>query len=92
MARLLLQLSEFDITVVNPKGIKSHALADLLAWFPSGEHEQLYEDVRAEISLVKESEWRLAFDGSTTHQGGEARGEGRSCIAKRQWHRRFSIV
>lgn len=60
-----------DITVANPKGIKSQALADLLAQFPAGEHEPVCEFLSCEeVSLVKESEWRLVFDGSTTQQGG----------------------
>lgn len=41
IARWLLQLSELDITVSNPKGIRIQALANLLAQFPTGEHELL---------------------------------------------------
>lgn len=39
VARWLLQLREFDKTIVTPKGIRSQALADLLPQFPSSEHE-----------------------------------------------------
>ncbi|GMP34881.1 hypothetical protein CsSME_00007569 [Camellia sinensis var. sinensis] len=38
-ARWLLSLAEYDITCKAPKAIKSQALADLLAHFPSEEHE-----------------------------------------------------
>lgn len=41
IARWLLQLSELDITVSNPKGIRIQALANLLAQFPTGEHKLL---------------------------------------------------
>lgn len=48
IAPRLLQLSEFDIAVVALKELRSHALSVLLAWFPSKEHEALYEDLAGE--------------------------------------------
>lgn len=48
VARWLLQLREVDITLVNPKRIKSQALTDLLAQFPAGQHETLCEDLPCE--------------------------------------------
>lgn len=75
----MLQLSEFDIAIINPKGIRSQALADLLAQFLAGQHEPRCEDLPCEeVDLVEDVEWRLAFDGSATYQGG-GRGEGKSC-------------
>ncbi|XP_028078727.1 uncharacterized protein LOC114280545 [Camellia sinensis] len=75
MARWLLALAEYDITCVTPKAIKSQALADLLAQFPSGEHEP------AEVSLpgvvhdsaaVVEAYWDLKFDGASGAEKGGA--------------------
>lgn len=75
MARWLLALAEYDITCVNPKAIKSQALADLLAQFPSGEHEP------AEVSLpgavhvsaaAVEAYWDLKFDGASGAEKGGA--------------------
>lgn len=43
IARWLLQLNEFDIIVVTLGGFKVK-LPGLLAYFPSGEYESLYED------------------------------------------------
>lgn len=37
--------SEFDIKVINPKGIRSQVLSNLLAQLPLGEHELLHEDL-----------------------------------------------
>lgn len=55
---------------MNPKGIRSQALADLLAQFPAGQHEPLCEDLPCEeVDLIKDVEWRLTFDGSATHHG-----------------------
>lgn len=59
IARWLLQLSEFNITIINPKGIRTQALADLLAQFSAGEHKPLCEDLPCEkVSLVEEVEWQ----------------------------------
>lgn len=50
-------------------------MADLLAQFPTGEHEPLCEDLPCEeVDSVEDVEWHLAFDGSTTHQGGRGAG------------------
>lgn len=50
-------LSEFNITIINPKGIRSQALADLLAQFSTDEHKPLCEDLPCEeVSLVEEVE------------------------------------
>ncbi|XP_028109700.1 uncharacterized protein LOC114308334 [Camellia sinensis] len=71
----LLALAEYDITCVTPKAIKSQALADLLAQFPSGEHEP------AEVSLpgavhvsaaAVEAYRDLKFDGASGSGKGRA--------------------
>ncbi|XP_028054231.1 uncharacterized protein LOC114258477 [Camellia sinensis] len=68
MARWLLVLAEYNITCVTPKAIKIQALADLLAQFPSGEHEHVEVPLPGEIyvSVVAiESYWDLKFDGAS---------------------------
>ncbi|XP_028071982.1 uncharacterized protein LOC114274291 [Camellia sinensis] len=68
MARWLLALAEYDITCVTPKAIKSQALVDLLAQFPSGEHEPeevpLPGEVHVSAATVK-TYWDLKFDGAS---------------------------
>ncbi|GMP78570.1 hypothetical protein CsSME_00034472 [Camellia sinensis var. sinensis] len=75
-ARWLLSLAEYDITCKAPKAIKSQALADLLAHFPSGEHEppsdELPGDEFQAAEVNTEGEWSLSFDGSSTSKGGGA--------------------
>lgn len=44
-ARWLLQLNEFDVTIVAPKGLRSQALSDLLAKFLFEECETLHEEL-----------------------------------------------
>ncbi|XP_028114221.1 uncharacterized protein LOC114312222 [Camellia sinensis] len=58
MARWLLALAEYDITCVTPKAIKSQALADLLAQFPSG------SEVHVSAAAV-EAYWDLKFGGAS---------------------------
>lgn len=42
-----------------------------MAKFPSVKHEHLHEDLPdKEICSLETEEWRLAFDGSSTHHGG----------------------
>lgn len=90
IARWLLQLSEFNITIINPTGIRSQALADLLAQFSAGEHKPLCEDLPCEkVSLVEEVEWRPALMAPPLIKAWG--GGGRSYTAKRRWHCRFSI-
>ncbi|GMP48863.1 hypothetical protein CsSME_00016061 [Camellia sinensis var. sinensis] len=67
VARWLLALGEFEITCVAPKAIKSQALADLLAQFPSGDYEPVNEELRGEVHTAMASEesfWTLSFDGA----------------------------
>ncbi|GMP66143.1 hypothetical protein CsSME_00026619 [Camellia sinensis var. sinensis] len=75
-ARWLLSLAEYDITCKAPKAIKSQALADLLAHFPSGEHEppldELPRDEFQADEVNTEGEWSLSFYGSSTSKGGGA--------------------
>ncbi|XP_028059057.1 uncharacterized protein LOC114262842 [Camellia sinensis] len=74
MARWLLALTEYDITCVTPKAIKSQALADLLAQFPSGEHEPAKVPLPDEVHLSAtaiESYWDLKFDGASGAGKGE---------------------
>ncbi|XP_028074192.1 uncharacterized protein LOC114276606 [Camellia sinensis] len=68
VARWLLALGEFEITCVASKAIKSQALADLLAQFPSGDYEPVNEELRGEVHAAMASEesfWTLSFDGAT---------------------------
>lgn len=63
VARWLVQLIEFNISEINPKGIRIQALLDFLAQFPSRGQEPLHEDLPyEEIHTVEPSECRLAFD------------------------------
>lgn len=71
-ARWLLKLNEHDITVINPKKLRSQALADLIAQFLSEKCEPLYEEVPGEeICSLETKEWCLSLDGSSTYQGGD---------------------
>lgn len=68
IALWLLQLNEFDITVVAPKELQILALLDLFASLPSRECEALNENLPCEeICFVKTGECRLAFNNSSTH-------------------------
>ncbi|XP_028100286.1 uncharacterized protein LOC114299690 [Camellia sinensis] len=67
MARWILALAEYDITCVTPKAIKSQALADLLAQFPSGEHEPAEVHLPGVVHVsttTVETYWDLKFDGA----------------------------
>ncbi|XP_028124257.1 uncharacterized protein K02A2.6-like [Camellia sinensis] len=67
MARWLLALAEYDITCVTPKAIKSQALVDLLAQFPSGEHEPVEVSLPGKVHVstaAVETYWDLKFDGA----------------------------
>ncbi|XP_028106499.1 uncharacterized protein LOC114305595 [Camellia sinensis] len=73
VARWLLALGEFEITCVAPKAIKSQALADLLAQFPSGDYEPVNEELRGEVHTAMASEesfWTLSFDGAAAGRKG----------------------
>ena len=76
IAKWLLLLGEFDISVVQPKAIKSQALSDLLAHFPSQHEEDLHyslpNEFHEEVCSVnmEDGEWNLYFDGSSTTSGG----------------------
>ncbi|XP_028085915.1 uncharacterized protein LOC114286883 [Camellia sinensis] len=68
MARWFLALAEYDITCVTPKAIKSQAVADLLAQFPSGEHEPAEMPLPGEVHVSAaaiETYWDLKFDGAS---------------------------
>lgn len=75
-ARWLLSLAEYDITCKAPKAVKSQALADLLAHFPSGEYEPPSEELPGDdfqaAMATSEGEWALSFDGSSTFESGGA--------------------
>ena len=49
IAKWLLLLGEFDIAVVQPKAIKSQALSDLLAHFPSQYEEVIPNSIPGEF-------------------------------------------
>ncbi|XP_028061891.1 uncharacterized protein LOC114265319 [Camellia sinensis] len=75
MTRSLLALAEYDITCVTPKAIKSQALADLLAQFPSGEHEPAKVPLPGEVHVsaaAVETYWDLKFDGTSGAGNGGA--------------------
>ncbi|XP_028054185.1 uncharacterized protein LOC114258431 [Camellia sinensis] len=68
MTRWLLALAEYDIACVTSKVIKSKALADLLAQFPSGEHEPAKVPLPGEFHVSTaaiETYWDLKFDGAS---------------------------
>ncbi|XP_059630203.1 uncharacterized protein LOC132273204 [Cornus florida] len=76
-SRWFLALSEFDFTCFAPRGIKSQALADLLAQFPKQRHEPLDDALpldELQVATIQDShsEWQLAFDVSSTSKGGGA--------------------
>ncbi|OMO67929.1 hypothetical protein CCACVL1_20188 [Corchorus capsularis] len=79
-SRWYFMLGEFDISVMQPKAVKSQALSDLLAYFPSKSlHEEILSDdlpgeVHVEVCHIEPScgEWQLFFDGSSTTSGGGA--------------------
>ncbi|XP_028114046.1 uncharacterized protein LOC114312067 [Camellia sinensis] len=75
MAGWILALAEYDITCVTPKAIKSQALADLLAQFPSGEHEptEVHLPIKVHVSTAAvETYWDLKFDGASRAEKGGA--------------------
>ncbi|XP_017974545.1 PREDICTED: uncharacterized protein LOC108661602 [Theobroma cacao] len=78
VVKWFLLLGEFDVSVVQPKAIKSHALSDLLAHFSSHFEEVIPDAISAEFHEevcavnIKEGEWSLYFDGSSNSFGGGA--------------------
>ncbi|EOY03309.1 H0502G05.11 protein [Theobroma cacao] len=78
VAKWLLLLGEFDVSVVQPKAIKSQALSDLLAYFPSQFEEIIPDAIPVEFHEevctvnIEEGEWSLYFDGSSNSFGGGA--------------------
>ncbi|KAG5562371.1 hypothetical protein RHGRI_005194 [Rhododendron griersonianum] len=74
-ARWLLSLAEYEIICKAPRAVKSQALADLLAHFPSGQYEPPSEDLPGDdfqAAQAEVGEWSLSFDGSSTAKGGGA--------------------
>ncbi|KAM6580392.1 hypothetical protein CsatA_004166 [Cannabis sativa] len=78
IARWILMLSEFDITVMYPKAQKSQALSDLLAYLPDNVENLLMDEILGELPEAmicneKTQEWwAITFDGSSTTKGGGA--------------------
>ncbi|KAF7842062.1 reverse transcriptase [Senna tora] len=76
LTRWTLIIGEFDITPVLPRAIRSQALADLLALFPSGNHEPIDDNLPGEFPEVAMCEegrlWELHFDGSPSQPEGGA--------------------
>ncbi|XP_028114051.1 uncharacterized protein LOC114312071 [Camellia sinensis] len=73
MARWILAVAEYDITCVTPNAIKSQALVDLLAQFPSGEHEPTEVHLPGEVHVstaAVETFWDLKFDGASGAEKG----------------------
>ncbi|KAG5552838.1 hypothetical protein RHGRI_010819 [Rhododendron griersonianum] len=74
-ARWLLSLAEYEIICKALRAVKSQALADLLAHFPSGRYEPPSEDLPGDdfqAAQAEVGEWSLSFDGSSTAKGGGA--------------------
>ncbi|OMO98613.1 reverse transcriptase [Corchorus capsularis] len=78
-AKWLLLLGQFDLSVAQPKAIKSQALSDLLAYFPTQAEEvvtldSMPGDIDGEVCCNQPlmGEWTLYFDGSATATGGGA--------------------
>ncbi|XP_030505194.2 uncharacterized protein LOC115720177 [Cannabis sativa] len=78
IARWILMLSEFDITVMYPKAQKSQALSDLLAYLPDNDENLLMEEIPGELpegmicNERTQEWWAITFDGSSTAKGGGA--------------------
>ncbi|KAF7839291.1 reverse transcriptase [Senna tora] len=76
LTRWTLIIGEFDITPVLPRAIRSQALANLLALFPSGNHEPIDDNLPGELPEVAMCEegrlWELHFDGSPSQPEGGA--------------------
>jgi ribonuclease HI len=71
LVQWLLQLSQYEIVTETPTGIKSQAIADLLAQFPGDDSSTISDEVPGEINEVfltslADSIWTLRFDGSST--------------------------
>lgn len=47
-SRFLLQLNEFEITLLEPKMLHRRALSDLFALLPSGEYEPIHDKFSSE--------------------------------------------
>uniref|UniRef100_A0A2N9F490 Integrase catalytic domain-containing protein n=1 Tax=Fagus sylvatica TaxID=28930 RepID=A0A2N9F490_FAGSY len=65
------QLSQYEIVTKTPTGIKSQAIANLLAQFPGEDSSTISDEVPGEINKVfltslADSIWTLRFDGSST--------------------------
>ena len=74
IAKWLLLLGEFDITIQSPRAIKSQALADLLAQFPTTHDNIIFDAIPGEFhedSLMADidGEWSVQFDGSAGSKG-----------------------
>ena len=66
-------MSQYDLKAGTPKVVKSQAIADLLAQFPTEEEFLLDDEVPGEVAMVEEvrEQWVMKFDGSSTaHSGG----------------------
>nr|XP_023926184.1 uncharacterized protein LOC112037580 [Quercus suber] len=75
ISQWLLQLSQYDLRMRTPRAVKSQAIADLLAQFPSEEEFPLDDEVPGEVSMAEETgeHWVMKFDGSSTTQSGGVR-------------------
>ncbi|KAF7834718.1 Retrotransposon, unclassified-like protein [Senna tora] len=76
LTRWTLIIGDFDITPVLPRAIRSQALVDLLALFPSGNHEPIDDNLSGELPEVamceEERLWELHFDRSPSQPEGGA--------------------
>ena len=66
-------MSQYDLKAGTPKVVKSQAIADLLAQFPTEEEFLLDDEVPGEVAMVEEvrEQWVMKFVGSSTaHLGG----------------------
>ena len=68
IAQWLCLLSQYDISLMTPKAVKSQAIADLLAYFPRKEEGSLSEEIPQEVAVAEllGKKWTTRFDGSAT--------------------------
>ncbi|XP_062119380.1 uncharacterized protein LOC133833141 [Humulus lupulus] len=78
IARWILMLSEFDISVMYPRAQKSQALSDLLTYSSNNDKDWTPKEIPGGLpeAMVCDDEiqkkWVITFDGSSTSNGGGA--------------------
>ncbi|KAJ1406581.1 Ribonuclease H domain [Sesbania bispinosa] len=78
MSRWALMLSEYDIQLLYPSKLRSQSVAYMMAITPSGQEEEVKEEVRGEVLEVNACDpqgherWKLRFDGTPANPKGGA--------------------